>query len=75
MHEKSRSRWDGDIAVVEREGMGQLSVNAEHASRSDGALVLKISVHQRSQVKAAKVPYCIENVIYSASDRVIGTQY
>ena len=39
---------DVHVAVVQREGVGQLSVNAEHARRSNRALVLEISIHQGS---------------------------
>ena len=54
--------------------MGELRVDPEHAGRSDGPLVLKIAIHQGSQVEAAKVPNCVEDVVHCASDRVVGAQ-
>ena len=63
-----------DITVVQGEGMGQLSVDPEHAGRPNGSLVLKIAIHQGSQVEAAKVPYSIKEVVYSASNRVVCAQ-
>ena len=65
---------DVHVAVVQREGVGQLSVNAEHARRSNRALVLEISVHQGSQIEAAKVPDSVEKIVNCASNRVISAQ-
>ena len=65
---------DGHVAVVQREGVGQLSVNAEHARRSNRALVLEISIHQGSQIEAAKVPNSVEDIVNCASNRVISAQ-
>ena len=54
--------------------MGELRVDPEHAGSSDGPLVLKIPIHQGSQVEAAKVPDCVKDVVHRASDRVIRPQ-
>ena len=54
--------------------MGELRVDPEHAGRSDGPLILKIPIHQGSQVEAAKVPDCVKDVVHGASDRVVGAQ-
>ena len=65
---------DVHVAIVEREGMGQLSVNAEHAGGSNRSLVLEISIHQGSQIEAAKVPDSVEYIVNCASNRVISAQ-
>ena len=65
---------NGYVPVVQGEGMGQLSVDSEHACRSNSPLVLEITIHQRSQIEAAKVPDCVEDIVHCASNRVISAQ-
>ena len=65
---------NGYVPVVQGEGMGQLSVDSEHACRSNSPLVLEITIHQRSQIEAAKVPDCVEDIVHCASNRVIRAQ-